>query len=70
MCHLHESAFVTFSSDGVNDCVRRVQLDSSVDYLGCEVCYVVLYDDVGFAWTLVDMVGVMCWYALSSLASA
>jgi hypothetical protein len=54
------SMLLKFSGDGVDDGVRRVQPDSSVGYLGCEVCHVVMYDDMGFAWTLVDMMGVVC----------
>jgi hypothetical protein len=61
------SVLVTFSGDGVND---GVQLDSSVGDLSCEVRHVVMDADVRFVWMPVDMVCVVRWQALSSIASA
>jgi hypothetical protein len=52
--------FITFSSDGVDDGVRGVQLDGSVGDLRSEICHVVMDEDMGLWWTLIHMVGVVC----------
>jgi hypothetical protein len=58
---------VTLSCDGVDAGVGGVQLDGSVGDLRGEVRHGMVYDDVGIVWMVVRMV---CWEALSSLASA
>jgi hypothetical protein len=63
------SMLTTLSCDGINRGVRGVQLDNSVGNLSGEVHHVVVNDDVGFARTVVNMVGMVCWEAFSSLVS-
>jgi hypothetical protein len=42
-----------------------VQLHNSVGDLYREICHATMDDDVGFAWALFGMAGVVCWESLS-----
>jgi hypothetical protein len=67
------SVLVTVTGDRVDDSVCGVQIGSSVGDLSCEICHVLMDDDMGFTLALfgmVDVVDVVCWEPLSLLALA